>query len=887
MRVKGMIGALACWAAFGAFAEITVDDKIPAGNIVFEKTEGDVVYVHQDLRDTQGPWFYWAMRVKGAAGRTLTFKFTKSVAVGVRGPVVSVDRGKTYRFAAQKDATRNSFVYAFGKDADEVWFYECHPYLQKDWDAFLAQNADARGKTFTTGVLCKSRKGRDVPCARFGCIGKEPRFRVLMTSRHHCSETMATFALEGFCAAFFDNDEHGEWLRRNVEAMVVPFVDYDGAMDGDQGKNRRPHDHNRDYGAFVHPETKALADWVKKHADNRVDVAMDMHCPWLFGDHNEWLYCPMKNPKHYAPGGEAREKRFSELLQKLQTGGYRYSVDNDLAFGVGWNTDGNYQQGMPCTMWALKTFKPLVGRCWEIPFANANGAIMVPAMARQLGRDLAAVCEAFLEEEDAKRPGAFQNNVRVPMRDGVNLAADVYLPTNRPAEKIGCLLQFSPYQATRADKPWWAERAEEWGVATVSADCRGLCNAEGKFEPWDPLLPKDAYDLLEWISTRPWSNGRVVMVGGSYPGATQLACMRSGHPALVACAPSVVTFDPYSINYANGVLIPQFFKAWHSGLAGAESWAELERHPTRDAWWAVRSTLGDLKKSRGRAFYQAGWFDMLGVQTFESLRVMPKGSFLRIGPWSHGVDTFDNPEINYKDKGGFVTEDMEIEFLRSALAGRDSETAKAPGHIFMFVMGRNEWRYEKEWPLARTQWTKLHFDADKKLTWGAPARGADSFAYDPANPTPSRGGRIIHAGGQYDQTEIEKRADVMTYTGDVLEEDLEVTGPVRADLFVASTAAESDVAVKLVDVHPDGKAYNVVDGICRAKYAAGQPIRLQFQVDVTAYVFLKGHRVRVEIAGANSPHYAKSPNAATQTLLRGGPNGSCLVLPVIPAAKKN
>ena len=164
---------------------------------------------------------------------------------------------------------------------------------------------------------------------------------------------------------------------------------------------------------------------------------------------------------------------------------------------------------------------------------------------------------------DGKVPGGgqFFDNVKVPMRDGVNLAADVYVPSNRPAAKIGCLLSFSPYKATAPAKPPMADRAEEWGVATVSADCRGLCHSEGTFEPWDPKLVDDADDLLSWIAAQPWSNGRVVMVGGSYPGNTQLAAMRSGNPALVACAPSVITLDPYPINFQNGILI-QINSGW-------------------------------------------------------------------------------------------------------------------------------------------------------------------------------------------------------------------------------------------------------------------------------------------------------------------------------------
>ena len=274
---------------------------------------------------------------------------------------------------------------------------------------------------------------------------------------------------------------------------------------------------------------------------------------------------------------------------------------------------------------------------------------------------------------------------------------------------------------------------------------------------------------------------------------------------------------------------------------------------------------------------------MLGVETFESFALMPEGSFLRVGPWSHGVNVFDTPEIDYaKVDGATVTEDAEVEFLRSALAGRPSETAKLPGRMQIFVMGANVWRYENEWPLARTVYRKLFFDEGFGLSFDAPAgaAGEDAFAYDPENPVPTRGGRVIHAGGQYSQAEIEARDDVLCYTTETLAEDLEVTGKVTASLVAKSTAKVADVAVKLVDVYPDGTPYNVLDSICRGSFAGDAPTKLDFRVDITSYVFKKGHRIRVEIAGSNSPHYEKAPDPATTRLVRGA---SHLVLPTIPA----
>ena len=277
-----------------------------------------------------------------------------------------------------------------------------------------------------------------------------------------------------------------------------------------------------------------------------------------------------------------------------------------------------------------------------------------------------------------------------------------------------------------------------------------------------------------------------------------------------------------------------------------------------------------LSKSKARAFYQAGWFDMLGISTFETLKALPEGSVLRIGPWSHGVNTFDRSEVDYAAHGGAVTEDAEVEFLRSALEGRESEARKWPGKILLYTMGRNAWRYENEWPLARTAYRDYDFTQGETRT----------FDHDPKNPVPMRGGRVIHAGGQYDQREIERRADVLSYTGEALADDLEVTGNVSAQLIVSSTAVSSDVTVKLVDVCPDGRALNVLEGICRASFRPGEKNTLDFFLDITSYVFLKGHKVRIDVAGSCAPHFEVNPVPAAVTVHAG----SRVILPTIPAA---
>lgn len=536
-------------------------------------------------------------------------------------------------------------------------------------------------------------------------------------------------------------------------------------------------------------------------------------------------------------------------------------------------------------------------------------------------------------------------NCRVPMRDGISLAADVYLNPDDPFDPRPVMLSFSPYGATATRKSYNIDLIRKRGYHCVEADCRGRFNSDGVMVPWTPLLAQDAYDLLEWISSQPWCNGNVVTVGGSYPGNTQLACLRSGHPALKACAPSAVTLNPYPIYYANGAIVLKFVSSWHIGVANrtaapkgspsfeeaiqtfplstvpermhlnGDSWLEVLRNPGLTRFWKDRIDLQNLAKSQAGVFYQGSWYDMLGCDVFETFKalceeVAPENaasgrqySVLRVGPWGHGVNTPEG-EIDF-GKVAMVTEDPEIDFLDSLVAGRAPQSATAPTRMQIFTMGRNAWRYISDWPLPETKYTKFYL-GDKAVTTEPPAAAdaSDTFDYDPLNPVPTCGGRIVGGGGQRDQTEIEKRDDVLVYTGDVLEKELEVTGRISAVLYIASSAPDTDFTVKLVDVYPDGRPFSVCDGIMRARFrdgldkperlmTPGEHVKLEFLVDITSYAFQPGHRIRFEISSSNFPHFSRNTNTghdiaddtetvtAHQTVFRSAAEPSHIILPVI------
>lgn len=379
---------------------IKIDAELPAGNIIVDSIEDGIVKIQQDLRDSK-QWFYWAFRVRGAQGRTITFDFTNKKGggpVGVRGPVVSTDGGLTFSYPLDGKSKSDSFTYSFGQDDKDVLFYECYPYVRSDWDRFIKKHEKYLGSHIALETLCRSRKCADVPAARFGCINKTPKFRFLITARHHASETMGSFVVEGAAESFLGDDALGEWLRENAELMVVPFVDYDGAQAGDQGKGRKPHDHNRDYLQFIYPETKAITQWIATHANGSLHTFLDIHCPWIRAWENEKVYSPLKDPK-ILPDVKI-EKRFSELLEKIQSGSMKYRAKNDIPFGVGWNSGKNHAQGWPAATWVGKTVKDFkIVRTFEIPFANADGTVVKPENCREFGRDIMKVVYLIASEE--------------------------------------------------------------------------------------------------------------------------------------------------------------------------------------------------------------------------------------------------------------------------------------------------------------------------------------------------------------------------------------------------------------------------------------------------------------------------------------------------------
>ncbi len=362
---------------------IRVDADFPGGNIVVDSIAGDTVTLHQDLRDTAGDWFYWYFRVRGAAGRTLEFRFTGSNPIGTRGPAFSLDGGKTWAWLGTNAVKGKTFTCAIPAKAREARFCFAIPYLESNLKDFLKRHKGSRYLKAET--LCKTPKGRKVELLRLGRLDGGADYSVLLTCRHHACEMIADYSLEGIMDEVLGDTDEGRWLRDHVEFFVVPFMDKDGVEEGDQGKNRKPHDHNRDYdGESRYASVRAVRELVTRRLGSRkVALALDLHCPHIRGPRNENIYL-VGGPE---PENWARVGEFAKVLEAAQRGPLRYRASDNLPYGQAWNT----LEGPPRSFsrWAAAQPNVRMATTIEIPYANVGATTVTPENARAFGHDLA------------------------------------------------------------------------------------------------------------------------------------------------------------------------------------------------------------------------------------------------------------------------------------------------------------------------------------------------------------------------------------------------------------------------------------------------------------------------------------------------------------------
>jgi len=567
---------------------------------------------------------------------------------------------------------------------------------------------------------------------------------------------------------------------------------------------------------------------------------------------------------------------------------------------------------------------------------------------------LLSACTSLVEPEVTEVGAEVQHNVYIPMRDGVKLAANIARPAADGRYPV--ILVRTPYGKDNGEDDDGLYHARR-GYVFVIQDCRGTGESDGE---WDPghHERRDGLDTLEWVLAQPWCNGTVGTSGGSYLGFTQWAIAPDAGERVASMFTVVPLVDWYKDGtYKDGALSLALMTGWGSGMirpkegegAGIEREIEWERawrylplatwddvlgvkvpflrdwvaHPSFGSYWATMRVIDRMDEVAAPNITVTGWYDIFVNQAFETVGTVARTAksqrarnhqYLVVGPWGHGINHVGGG-LEFGRQSRIDLDDLRDKWFDYWLKGEDTGVDMWP-HVRMFVMGRNEWRDEQEWPLARTQYTPyyLHSDGAANSVNGTGALNmvkpdeepSDLYIYDPNDPVPTTGGcNMILPGGPHDQRDVEARDDVLVYTSDVLEEDVEVTGAVKAVIWASSSAPDTDWTAKLVDVHPDGRGFNLCDGIVRARYREsstdptliepGKVYRYEIDMWVTSNVFLAGHRIRVQISSSNFPRFDRNPNTghtygtdaelrkATQAVYHDTARPSYILLPVIPS----
>ncbi len=467
-----------------------------------------------------------------------------------------------------------------------------------------------------------------------------------------------------------------------------------------------------------------------------------------------------------------------------------------------------------------------------------------------------------------------KRNIKVSMRDGVELSTDIYSPATEGPFPV--LLLRTIYDKSADNAVTWIPEFVSRGYVVVVQDCRGKYASDGEWEAYVHEA-EDGYDCQEWIGAQSWCDGGIGMYGASYNGFTQslTAPLRSKY--LKAPVPTVSQQDNFGHWYVNGALqlhVPTTcLILWAraigddpdltdshqitrrlpllsigEGVLDSSFIKDAIRHNTFDDFWKNYSMRYKYHEVETPALFVSGWYDNLVHETFKLFTgwtthgkssAARKRTKLLIGPWSHGnigsSDPFGDIGFGSAAKLDFAKE--QLRWYDSRLKGIKNGMDEEPP-VHYFLMGENEWRFADGWPLPDTDFVRyyLHSDGHANSLSGEGSLSTvlpedeqpDQYKYDPNDPVPTVGGQIMASGefgqmmntvsGPMDRSLVECRKDILVYTTGVLSQDIEVTGPVTLSLKASSSCTDTDFTGTLVDVYPDGKAIIICEGLLRARF---------------------------------------------------------------------
>jgi uncharacterized protein len=553
-----------------------------------------------------------------------------------------------------------------------------------------------------------------------------------------------------------------------------------------------------------------------------------------------------------------------------------------------------------------------------------------------------------------------ERSIMVPMRDGVRLATDLYKPVGAGKRRPVILIRTQYNKADYFESDDIRDRASQFfagqGYVVAVQDIRGRFESEGEYR-----LAKndreDGHDSIEWLARQPWSTGKVGTYGCSSAGNTQVFAAQALPRHLAAMVPQHSGGASYRQRWdvaSDGVLemgwALEWFRVDGNYVKGPRAeridylpilktlpvltmdekagnlpndWRNYATHPPGDPWWDQFPYFRDESRIDAPALFVNSWHDMSPGETlymhqrFKSNGVSKRArdsQYVVIGATDHCHVDIGTKAYTFggRDLGDVRIDlwSLYLKWFERWLLDKPDALEGVPKFQY-YLMGKNEWRSAEAFPLPRTTFTKYFLGGSSANTrygkgtlhGAAGAAGRDEYVYDPERPVPTRG-MNDPAYGSFDQRDIEMRNDVLVYAGPVLERGVEVTGPIEARLYVSSSARDTDFIVKLIDVYPDGRAFEVRSGIARARYREGyaKPVLMkegeiyEVRVDLqaTGNYFGPGHRIRVDVTSSSFPRYAGNLNTggnnfdetegviARNTIHHGGSHASHIVLPVIP-----
>lgn len=488
-------------------------------------------------------------------------------------------------------------------------------------------------------------------------------------------------------------------------------------------------------------------------------------------------------------------------------------------------------------------------------------------------------------------PGIVEEHVLLPMRDGVRLSCYLTRPAEGGPWPVLYQQRYSDLSGDGSRRH--AATLAQHGYAVCNQNFRGAQKSEGPFDGYRSLgwgERQDGFDTVAWLAKQPWSNGKVGTYGGSQAGYAQNFLAVTQPPALVCQYMTDTGLSLFHEGYRiGGTTRPARLFAGMGVVAkekNGRQWVEsMLAHPTYDDYWAAEDCTKHFDKMNVPCFTLGSWFDFMNTGSVQSFvgRQHHGGPNSRgkqeivIGPWLHGGSKAGGAKIGDltipKDAGFEMTNHM-LRWFDRHLKGIDPRVKLGPAVLY-YVMGAldepgapgNAWRPAPDFPPPADD-VAYFLQSEGKLTTAAPNDSASRTTYhsDPAHPAPIPGRAYTAAR---DGRAFESHPDVRNFTTAPLTEPVEWTGLVRAELFVSSTAPDSDFIVRVSDVYPDGRSIMLVESIKRARYregydhevmlSAGKPSKVTVDVGWTSQIFNRGHRIRVSVSSTGAEFYEPNP----------------------------